>query len=282
MLGATLLLAGLLPLPFHSVHQGVVWLPDEAIVRAPEAGLLAQALVDNDQPVPAGTALLQLDSLPLQAELALAEAGLAQTAAQLRRAEADEPARAPALRAELQSRQARADAARQRQAALRVVAAVPGRWLSAAATALPGRFARRGEVLGYLVDGPSQRVRVAMTQDDLDLVRERLRGVQVRLAHSPHRTLAAQLLRQVPGGGFELVSPALGTAAGGEVAVDPTRDGGSHSLRRVFDMELALAGPSPVAVFGDRATVRFDLGNAPLAWQWSLRLRQLFLARLGA
>ena len=34
-------------------------------------------------------------------------------------------------------------------------------------------------------------------------------------------------------------------------------------------------------VFGDRAWVRFDLGPAPLGWQWFLRLRQVFLARLA-
>jgi len=91
----------------------------------------------------------------------------------------------------------------------------------------------------------------------------------------------ATLARQVPGGDFELVSPALGTAGGGDVGVDPAQAGGTHTLRRVFDVEVRMAAPSPAAVFGDRAWVRFDLGSAPLGWQWALRLRQLFLARLN-
>ena len=83
---------------------------------------------------------------------------------------------------------------------------------------------------------------------------------------------------------FELVSPALGSSAGGEIAVDPAKEGGVHSLRRVFDLELELdaaapTNPSP-AVFGSRAQVRFDLGATPLGWQWWLRLRQAFLERL--
>ena len=49
----------------------------------------------------------------------------------------------------------------------------------------------------------------------------------------------------------------------------------------MFDVEVALQRSTLAAVFGDRAYVRFDLGNAPLAWQWFLRLRQLFLARLN-
>ena len=77
------------------------------------------------------------------------------------------------------------------------------------------------------------------------------------------------------------MSAALGAQAGGEIAVDPAKEGGTHSLRRVFDLELALGQPSPGAVFGDRAWVRFDLGPTPLARQWFVRLRQLFLARLA-
>ena len=77
-----------------------------------------------------------------------------------------------------------------------------------------------------------------------------------------------------------LVSEALGTRGGGAIAVDPQKEGGTHALQRVFDLEIRLHAPSTAGVFGDRAYVRFDLGPTPLARQWFLRLRQLFLARL--
>jgi putative peptide zinc metalloprotease protein len=136
-------------------------------------------------------------------------------------------------------------------------------------------------VLGYVAPGPSRLVRVAVTQDDMGLIRERSTGVQVRLAHTPERIHAARVLRQVPGGEFELVSAALGTSGGGEIAVDPSVPQGRRSLARVFDVEVAMDEASPVAAFGDRAWVRFDLGAAPLAWQGFVRVRQLFLARLN-
>jgi len=278
LLGAALL--GLLPLPFHSVHQGVVWLPDEAIVRAPEAGHVASAAAAAGAVVAAGAPLLLLDNLPLHTELAVATAALAQAEATLRRAEIDEPARTGPLRSALAARQARWQEAAQRVQALQLRAAVAGRWVPAVPTVLPGRYAQRGEVLGYVVDAASQRVRVAVTQEDQDLIRQRLRAVDVRLRQAPMQPQAAQVLRQVPGGGFELVSPALGTTGGGDIAVDPTQEGGTRSLRRVFDLELALSSASPSAVFGDRVWVRFELEPTPLAWQWWLRLRQAFLSRL--
>ena len=273
-----------LPLPFHAVHQGVVWLPDEAIVRAEVPGHIVQALRRPGDWVEAGTPLLALDSLPLQAELASAAAALAQTEAQLRRAQTLELARVAPLRSERAARQARWQQAQRRVEATRLLAPVAGRWTPQASTDLAGRYVKRGEVLGYLVARPSERVRVAVTQEDMALIQSALGTAteqQVRLANSPTQALSARYLRQVPGGDYALVSAALGAQAGGEIAVDPAKEGGTHSLRRVFDLELALGQPSPGAVFGDRAWVRFDLGPTPLARQGFVRLRQLFLARLA-
>ena len=161
------------------------------------------------------------------------------------------------------------------------MARTAGRWVPDAPTELAGRAVKRGELLGYLVAGPADRVRVAVSQEDADLVKHRLQSAQVRLVQAPHAMLDARVRREVPGGGFELVSAALGSTGGGEIAVDPAREGGKHSLRRVFDVELQLDRPSPSAVFGDKVWVRFDLGATPLAAQWLLRLRQAFLARLN-
>lgn len=288
---AALALLGLVPLPFHSVHQAVVWLPDEAIVRAEAPGQVLRALVAPGEAVRAGQVILLLDSPQAEAERDGAAAQLAQVEAQLRRAEVDEPAKAEPLRAEQASRAARLAEAERRMAALQVTAGTAGRWTPAAPTDLAGRAVKRGEVLGQVVAGPSRLLRTAVTQEDLDLIRQRSAGaaagvpdqvpVQVRLAQQPRETHAAHITRQVPGGESTLVSPALGTSGGGEIAVDPAQQGGTHTLRRVFDIEVAMDDASPTAVFGDRAWVRFDLGAAPLAWQWALRLRQLFLSRLS-
>ncbi|MGS0755702.1 hypothetical protein ACVBEH_14105, partial [Roseateles sp. GG27B] len=154
-----------------------------------------------------------------------------------------------------------------RLAGLEVHASRVGHWVPKATTEQVGRYVKRGEVLGYVVAGASQVVRTAVPQEDMDLIRSGLRGVQVRLALAIRVPVDGQLRRQVPGGEFELVSSALGTAGGGEIAVDPAKPGGTHTLKRVFDVEVGLAQASPAAVFGDRAYVRFDLGAAPLGWQ---------------
>jgi putative peptide zinc metalloprotease protein len=272
---------GLVPLPFHSIEQGVVWLPDEAIVRAEVAGHVAHTERTSGDTVARNALLLRLDSLQLSADAGTAAAAVAQTQAQLRKAEVDDVLRAASLRHELAARQARFDEAVRRADALEVKAGSAGRWTPAAPTELPGRYVKRGEVLGYVINGPSRLIRVAVGQEDRDLIGSRLRGVEVRLNNSPEEIIGARVRRLVPGGELDLVSPALGTSGGGQIAVDPSQQGGTRTLKRVFDIEVELDRNSPSAVFGDRAYVRFDLGSTPLAWQWFLRLRQVFLAQLS-
>lgn len=280
VLSALAALIGFVPLPFHSVQQGVVWLPDEAIVRAEVAGHVAQVLHQSGGSVRAGNVMLRLESPQLSSDAGLAAASVAQVQAKLRKAEVEDQLQAAALRHELASRQARLDDAVRRSSAMEVRAGAAGRWTPAAPTDLVGRYAKRGEVLGHVVDGPSRLVRVAVVQEDRDLINSRLRAVQVRLQNQPDVLHQARVNRWVPGGEFELISSALGTEGGGSIPVDPSQAGGQRSLKRVFDVEVELDDPSAVTVFGDRAHIRFDLGLAPLGWQWFLRLRQAFLSSL--
>ena len=281
VIGGVLAFVCLVPLPFHSVQQGVVWLPDEAIVRAEAAGQVREAMWRPGDRVVPGQPLMALDNPAVVGDLGSAAAAVALAEAKLRQAEVETPAKTDGLKAELAADSARLDDAQRRLQALTIAAGSNGRWMPAAPTELPGRYVKRGEVVGYVIDGPSRRVRAAIPQEDMALiVQHGVVSASVRLANDPATAMPARLCRYVSGGELELVSQALGTEGGGEIPVDPAQKGGTHALHRVFDLELEMARPSASGVFGDRAYVRFDLGWTPLARQWFLRLRQLFLARL--
>jgi putative peptide zinc metalloprotease protein len=280
-LGLVLALLGLLPLPFHVVHQGVLWLPDEAVVRAQVDGMVREVAAREGQAAAPGQLLMRLDNPVVMADLQAAGGAVAQAEASLRQAAWQSPAQAQALQQTLLARQARLYEAMQRFDALEVTARASGQWTQSVPTDWVGRHVRRGDVLGHLIHGPARLVRVAVTQEDMSLVKDRLQAVQVRVVQHGARPMTASLPRLVPGGEQELVSAALGTQGGGEIPVDPSQGEGRRSLQRVFDLELRLSEPAPVSAFGGRADVRFDLGRAPLLVQWTLRLRQVFLARLG-
>jgi putative peptide zinc metalloprotease protein len=278
------LFAGLLfvvPMPFYSVQQAVVWLPEDNIIRAQVAGLIAERSVQQGQRVTRGQPLLRLDNLELSAEAETAAASVEKMEAQLRSAEGEDLVKAEGLRQELGAARARVSELESRLKALNITAPSKGVWVQAADTELQGRYAKRGEVLGYVVDGPSQLLRAAVTQEDMAIIKDRLRAVEARLSQNVYQPITGHVVRRVPGGDETLISAALGSNGGGAIPVDPAQAEGTQSLQKVFDLEIALERPSPTNVFGDRASVRFDLGWAPLGWQWFLRIRQLFLSHLN-
>lgn len=112
-------------------------------------------------------------------------------------------------------------------------------------------------------------------------MRHRRKGIEVRLAERLSDSQPATLTREVPGAREALPSPALGSAGGGKVVVDPRDPQGMTASGKVFQVDLELPSVSGLLDVGGRAYVRFDHGRMPLAEQWYLHLRQLFLARFS-
>ena len=147
---------------------------------------------------------------------------------------------------------------------------------------LPGRFVRKGETVAYVVDPTDHlTVRAAVSQDNIGLLRDRIRKVDVLLAEWGGAAYEAELKRAVPGGTRQLPTAALGTSGGGEFAVDPRDPSGRETLERVFEFELALPPGAPAEYLGNRVWVRFDHGWEPLGLQLYRALRQLLLRQFS-
>ena len=171
--------------------------------------------------------------------------------------------------------------ARQRADQLVLQAQVPGLLTAGQPQDAPGRYYKRGELVAYVLDRQQLMARVVVPQDDIALVRDRLRDVRLRLADDMGRTWPSEVRRVHTGGIQELPSPALGIQGGGTFATDPQDSQGVKTLSRVFWVDLQLPPELVVRDFGERVYVRFDLGGEPLLQQGVRRLRQLFLSRFG-
>jgi putative peptide zinc metalloprotease protein len=146
----------------------------------------------------------------------------------------------------------------------------------------PDRFVRRGEVVAFVTNRDDHtRVRAAVSQDDIGLLRERLRKVDVRAAGWEERSYPSSIAREVPGGTHMLPTAALGSMGGGPFATDPGDREGRKTLERVFEIEINLPPDGRIEYLGKRMYVRFDHGFEPLGMQAWRSLRQLFLRRFG-
>jgi putative peptide zinc metalloprotease protein len=170
----------------------------------------------------------------------------------------------------------------ERFGALNVRSRVDGVFLSPSVQDLPGRYVRRGDVLGYVLFQQSRIARVVVTQDDIDLVRTRLDRVDVKLANKLSASYEAHIVREVPAASDSLPSKAFTEAGGGRFVADPRDANQVKTLQRTFQFDLELPMEAANTNFGSRVLVRFDHGSEPLGAQWYRRLRQLFLSRFEA
>jgi putative peptide zinc metalloprotease protein len=270
----------LLPVPHRTRTEGVVWIPDEAIVRAGAAGFVERVVATPGASVREGDLLFELREPVLEAEVRRLEARRRELEARRTFERTRDPVAMQVAEEELGYVMRDLARAEERLAELDVRSRGAGTFVVPGAADLPGRFVRRGETLAHVVSLPGREVRAVVSQSDAGLVRERTRAAHVRLAERLSEPLEATLLRVVPAAAAELPSSALGGSGGGAVVTDPSDPRGRKAIEPVFEVELALPPGTPTVQVGGRVHVRFDHGLEPLAVQGWRRLRQLFLARL--
>jgi putative peptide zinc metalloprotease protein len=278
--GAILLVCAV-PLPLHTRAEGVVWLPDQAIVRAGGDGFFVRWHLAPGNEVKQGEVLFEQEDRPLATEIAVARAKVDEARARYLADAFADPVKARVAERQLQQEQAVLDQLEERAALLTGRAGSDGVLAAARAQDLPARYLKKGELIGYVLAKDSLVARVVVTQDDIDLVRNHFRGAELRLADRLGQRAPVSLLRPPAGGVDELPTPALGLSGGGLIPTRPNDPDGVKTVERVFLLDLALPEEMPPAAFGERVFVRFDHGNEALARQGYRRLRQLFLGRFG-
>lgn len=279
----TLALVGLLaiPAPHRIVAQGVVWLPEDAQLRTATEGFVDRLAARNGQAVGVGHPVIEIEELTLQARLAVQQAKAEEARARHEALWFSDRNQAELARQALESELAALQRLQEEDEGRIVATAAPGRLTIPRAADLPGRFVRKGELVGYVTQGGHRQIRVVVDQEDVDSIRGGVRAVQVRLAPQLHEPLAARLVREVPGGTQSVPSRALSLDGGGVVAMDPKDPDGRRTLNHVFQFDVELEAAAAVAPLGARAHVRFELDPQPIgsqAWRYA---RQLFLSRFA-
>ncbi|WP_404710691.1 HlyD family efflux transporter periplasmic adaptor subunit [Sphingomonas sp. MMS24-J13] len=279
--GAALFLI-VVPMPLHTRAEGVVWLPESAIVRAGADGFIDRLALPDGSAVQRNTVLTQAHDPELTAEIGRLRGRVEEL--EVQEAIDRETDRVHERLTEIELAQARASLARQldRADGLTTRANVDGLLIRAKPEELSGGYARQGEILAFVVPPASLIVRATVDQDDIGLVRDSGGKVRVLMASDPRIAYDASVIREVPAADTELPSRALGVQGGGAVAVDPQDPQRTRAIKRLFQLDLRLPADAPTSALGSRVYVRFTHRWEPPAEQIFRRFRQLLLARLNA
>jgi putative peptide zinc metalloprotease protein len=281
MLTSIGLLGFVLPVPLYTSAEGVVWLPDQSILRAGGNGFFRRWLVYPRVRVKKSTPLYVLEDDLLFTELAVATAKVKETEAKYNAEQFTDPTKAAVLFCQLQGEQEKQVQLKKRAENLIGYANADGVFVAAQPQDMPGKYFKKGDLIGYVLERDALLARVVIPQDDIDLVRSRLASIELRLSNWIAQSHHVNVARESAGGIDELPSAALSLNGGGTIVTVPNDPDGLKTVERIFIVDLALPATISTVTFGERVHVRFDHGNEPLAWQGLRRLRQLFLSRFG-
>lgn len=272
--GAVAALGGFLfalPLPYATSAYGVVWLDQEEILRAETDGFMESVSVTGEGPV------ATMSDPDLDGRVRVNEARLRETSLRLSAVLVVDRVQAGIFREQLSLIEGQLEDSRRRQSDLTLARPEAGRLIVPSADDLEGRHVTQGTVLGYVTGRTPMRIRVAVDQAQVDLVRNRTEAVDLLFMRAPDRPVAGRIIGEVPQSRNAVPSLALTTEGGGTFTRNPTETDALATLERVFLFDISPEDGRPVEYVGERALVRFDHGSEPLGLRLWRGARQLFL-----
>jgi putative peptide zinc metalloprotease protein len=272
---ALLLLA--VPLPYSEVAQGVLWIPDDAVVRARADGFVQALLVEPGSEVAAGQPVAKLEDPVAAAQVEVMQARLEVARSRFEAVNLLDLVEARLAAEQLERARAALARIKERSRDLVLVAQRPGRFVVPGQHRIDGKFIHNGEVLGYVIGAGDVEVRAVVDQANIDMVRSRTRGAAVRFTESIERQATGEIVRETPSALERPPAPALAAEAGGPMLLDPTSPSHDRPLDSWYEIAVRVAGDQLPQRIGSRAFVRFDLGVEPIGWRLFRSARQTLL-----
>ncbi len=270
-----------LPLPYATIAEGVVWIPDEAVLRSGAEGFVQRLLVAPGDQVTIGQKLIALEDPVAAAQVEVRRAELALLQNRFTAVNLIDRVQTRLVQEQILRAQGNLARAEQHTRDLIVLASREGRFVVPDARRLVGRFVKKGDVLGYVIAPIDPDIRAVVPQADIDLVRQRAQSVAVRFTERIETSVPARVLRETPAAVEKAPAPSLTQDGGGPMLLDPSSPNHDRPLDRFYQIELAVPDSNLLQRIGSRVFVRFDHGDEAIAWRALRSVRQLLLRALN-
>ncbi len=276
-LSIILLIIFVLPMPLTTRVEGVSWAPEQSQIRVDANGFVETVVATPEQKVMRGEPLFITTNPEVDAQVAIAQAQLNEARARYR-ANVGARAEQAVIREEIKQFEEELRREEERRAALNIQSDRDGTFIVSEAHNLPGRYVTRGETLGYVIDSEQIPVRAVVSQDFIDLLRNRTLSVEVRFSSDIAQAYPAKVIQEVPAASHQLPSMVLSTQAGGEIAVDPSAKEPGSAYNKIFQFELEVASVN-ITRINERVYVLFRHPPEPLAKRIYRSVRRLLLSQ---
>ena len=276
ILGLSFILLFMVPVPFNTMAQGVIWLPDQAQIRPLSEGFIKEIRVLHGAEVEPNQVILVLSDPYLIARRDNLNSQLSSLQVNQYNMLSQDIKRADNIGKQLEKISADLKRVNEQIDALEIRSQVKGKLVMPHQNDLLGTFVKQGALLAYVLNSNIIKIRAAIPEPATSMVRDKLTGVQVRTADHPDNVIIAKMSVETPAVTRTLPSAAMGDHGGGDYATDPKDKEGLTAVEPLVLIDLNLPETSLERV-GARASVRFDHGYASIAVQLYRHFRQLFL-----
>jgi putative peptide zinc metalloprotease protein len=269
-----------LPFPLWTNAEGVVWAPEDALVRAKANGFIGKIKTQPFSPVHKGQVLIECYDKESETSLQILRSRKQEFELRYGAALSLDPLQAIIIQEERRHIDVALARTEERVKDLTVRSPSDGIFILPEAEDLPGRFLRQGELIGYVLENRKPVIRVVIPQNKVDLVRQRTTEVALIFADNIDEIVSGAIFREIPGALEQLPSMTLSTAGGGEIALDPST-GSLTTFDKMFQFDIEPDIVRQALFVGERVYAKFYHGHEPLALQWYRNIRQLFLKRFN-
>jgi putative peptide zinc metalloprotease protein len=282
VVGGLIALVVLVPVPAWTRTEGIAWASEDSMVRPATDGFIKEIVARPNTEVRKGQPLVLRSDPELEASVQLIAAQLAEQEARYTAAVRNR-VHAAMIQEEIAHLAERLSTARKRAADLTILSPSDGIFLMTDSQDAPGRFVRRGELLGYVMDFSKVSVRVVIPQSDIDLVRKMTKRVELRTVERIPEVVDATLLRAGPAATDQLPSATLSSSGGGQISLNPSRSesGQLTAASTLFLFDLEVSDKSAVRGLGSRIYARFEREPEPLGTQWYRVARRILLEKFN-
>jgi putative peptide zinc metalloprotease protein len=270
-----------MPFPSWTRAEGIVWVPEDSLVRAGTDCFVSEIKIPTNTVVKKDEVLMTCNDPLLITKIEVLKAQMKDLKARYNLEICSDRVQAKITKEDIIHVRGNLARAQERSMNLTIRSPSDGLFILPKAEDLPDSFLKQGELVAYVINVDKPIVRVVVPQSGVDLVRKQNRGIEIRFADNIDKIFTAVIIREIPGGLQQLPSTVLGSAGGGQIAIDPTEPSGLKAVEKLFQFDIEMPSTVRNLYIGSRVFVRFDHGFEPLATQWYRSIRRLFLKRFN-
>ncbi len=248
----------LVPVPTHTRAEGVIDVPHQAQLFAPQTGELAEVFVAQGETVEIGQPILRVDDPVMTTRVAVLQSELDVLNLQYRAALINEPVTAPALRQDMKDTRNALNQLSESLSELIIRASVPGVVSLNTESSRVGEFIQAGSSVGHVVNSQDLHVKAVVKQSDISRVEDGVRSVNIRLAERFGESINGVLSQKTPAANRELPSQALAGGGYGGIPVASSQEQGWETVDPVFHLEIDLPEDTSAVGIGGRAYVTLE------------------------